>query len=844
MKLHDPASASVLYVSLAFRNAIWPGPLLGILLVLFLAPAHSPAATGTPFRDKVTNNLVSLIVATADCSYYAQKSRSSPPTKVDASQFGKYYLVGTGGFTGNEKDSDDELIEALDPDNSAIVGYFRGGDVIYGRSHAVNAPKLEDPTRLSNIFRKALVVNYYNRLDEATLQRELQSGNAIPTKNGGYITIVPAVNAPGASSKNEQNILAQLELWEHRFVWKEVTRNGGVWYLLGDKGEISDPSEPSGLIGWVPGDKVQLWDTSQAVEPNWLTRDIRFHELGDRGAGARVFTEKPVAIQALALSDPSSLEKDTMISEDLRQPAGQWPASRARYPLIRTDTQGRTNQIYQLAWIGGLFDLASGEEVASAESVDTGTEKVRNMIRGLFTLDIVIVLDGTRSMQHLRQPAMDAIKQIVEHVRSQVPEGVIVRPEDVVTRCAVAVYRNRNDAGGPFPKFQFLTFQRLDGSDHSGIARVNDFLKRIVFDSRGGELRYEGVLDGIYSAAEQAALGQKGNPDSYRLMILVGDSGDQGGGKTIQETAKLLNDNHYDFYAISLPREDEISKYPDYKDFRLQLADLSDNLELPKGMAGKDGFDKDSHVLKLNNDFDKLSTTILQACAKGVEVRNTVQRVLANPKEYPMQLQGYVQNILTQRGVNMELFKKNRQQVLGVGWTAMRNGKGTQQWTVMEYVERKQLDAYRQFVVPFETLNTSADSLDPTDVENINRSLKRSFQIAAGQYDEKRQIKDVMGDAARDLPVHSKLLSMTVPDLLSYLQRPDPATKAERKLELERLKLCSKILQAYIIDYQFSYKTDENGRIIDIETDERRTASYWSARGKFDYGWVPEEVFP
>lgn len=816
-----------------------------ILLALLLAPLAAVAATGTPARD-AKGKLLNMIVASGNGIYYSQNARTGNGTKLDREIFGRIFVVGKGGHADPETDPAGKLIEALDFNNN-IIGYFRGEDVVYGRAlHAIQAPKAGSSPSApvpSNIFRKALIVNYYDKLDDATLQRNLASGEAVQTKSGGWIVHVPALVAPEVSSKDNQNVLSNLELWEHRFVWKEAKGRGGeVWYLLGDKGDVTDPeTEKSGLIGWVPADKVRLWDTSQALEPNWLTRDKRVRDLG-ASAPARVYSDLGAADQSATLVDVSGLNAQAMVSEDTSYAARQWPPERSRYPLIEAKALGRSNQIYQAAWIGGLYDSATGETViADAGEVDAGQETVRKAIRGLFTLDVLIVLDGTKSMSHLRGAAMEAVSKIVQQVRSQVPEGWKVRPEDQVTRCAVAVYRNRNDAGGPFKSFEFSPFQRLDG-DAQGPAKIMDFFKTITFDSRERKIREEGVLDGIVKAAEQARLGQKSNPDSYKLMIVIGDSGDQGGGTTIEEAAKVLNESHYDFYAISVPREEEVAKHVDFQEFREQLAKLVGSLELPRMLVDKpEAFDPSTHVLTLDND--RLVPSILQACEKGVRIRNKVAKVLANPKEYPMQLQAFVQNFLKGR-VNMELFKSNRQQVLGVGWTTARDAKDWQQWQVMEYVERKSLDAYRRFVQPFEILNTTNDSVDPGDIDDIIKSLKVSFQVAAGQYDGTRRINEIMGDAARDLPVRSNLLAMTVPELQDYLGKTDPTIRRARQLELERLKLCSKVLQLYVIDRDFSYQTDSRGRVVDVKEDERRTVSYWSSRGNFDYGWIPQEVFP
>lgn len=814
---------------------------LAVVTFSTLLPTAALAAFGTQARDE-RGKLMYMVVATGTSQRYASNSRTGTPI-VDPGQFGKIYGVGQGGFKGPDAEVDGKLIEALDA-NLNIVGYFRGEEVIYHRLQALQAPKADGSGRLSNILRKALIVNYYDKIgDDKSIEESIKAGTAIKTTTGGYIVKVPALTAPGVSATDMKNVLQSLDLWEHRFVWKEAKgRSNDTWYLIGERGEVTDPERPSQLIGWVSGDKVRLWDTSQALEPNWLTREQRSRDT-TANPGAKVFSDKAVAAQALLSADTPDVVARTMVSEDIKYEARQWPPERSRYPLIEAKPMGRTNQSFQVAWIGGLFDTTTGQQVADAASVDSSGEQTRKLIRGLFTLDVVIVMDGTKSMSHLRPAAMEAVTKIVQQVRSQVPEGWKPRAEDVVTRCAVAIYRNRNDAAtGPMKSFDFRPFERLEGSGNDqGSAKLMDFLNQITFDSRERTVREEGVLDGIVKAAQQAKLLQKGNPDAYKLMIVIGDSGDQGGGTTITEAAKVLNEGHYDFYAISVPKDEEIAARPDYKAFREQLAGLAGKLELPTAMLDPgQTFIPASRVLTMNGD---LVAPILSACVKGVKVRNKIADVLANPKEYPMQLQAFVQSFLKDR-VNMQVFKEHRQQVLGIGWTTQRDAKLIEQWKVMEYVERKALDAYRRFVLPFEQLDANADTLTTREIEDIVQSLKGSFQLGAAQYDPTRKISDVMGDAAKDLPVRSKLLSMTVPELQTYLGQSDAITKRERKLELERLKLCSKVLQAYIIDYEFSYRTDSNGRTIDITSNAQHSTSYWSQRGEFDYGWIPQDVFP
>jgi hypothetical protein len=821
---------------------------LAIALVSTLLSAAQQR--GTPAEED--SNPLDLVVVDALATLFTTRdgdTSSQPWLRPDGTEFKTWqpYFVGRGGHIDRTNEDPDLRVELLDEETKEIIGYVPQKYLLWGRTNGRRqAMRVRRPDDTStNIFQKALVVTHY---------RELDKQDEVYEHLGPTVTVVP-VRSPGANHRGPENqhLAGQpISLHAHLYVWQIRNIRGDDWYLLARtpyKNEYRNGTQ-SWIVGWLPKRQIHNWDTAQCLEFDFTTR------AAGRTTATAVFDSEEHARQAISPSQAALVPPDSIYSTEDLATSGSWPTYRTRFPLIRVDDRtDPANPMYELGWIGGLY-VPNGQPLTPAEAAEL-QNRLNRTLTGLMQLDLIIVLDGTQSMQRYQTAAINAMNSIVESVRAQAPTGWHGDPSAIRTRCAIAVYRNAADSdSGPHRRFQFLPFKQLElGPERQ---QVQDYIKAIQFGSDSDEPR-EAVFEGISRAVAESRLGQTANPNAYKLMIVIGDSGNLSSSPATDSKSVIntLNGADYDFCAISVTDPDE-GLVSHHESFRSEMIQIANAMKIPSSFSGAGPtnptvgryrppsrdtpppFNGRSRLLHLSKD-DQLIGTIQEACRLGLESRNKIIAVVENPDIYPNHLQQSVQTFMQKRGVSPAILHANKVQLFGTGYSTEKNARGQSQWKLEQMVDINDLGGLVNGLLVFDQF-VGIDlqlTISPEIANGVCDALAQTFRISAGDKTGPT-LERLLGDRGRDLPIASPLLKRTIPELAAYLSLPSHQARAE---ELRRLGVCFRILRHYTLNERFVVTRDEKDMVDGVQHVDG-SADYWIKRDEFRFAWIPAEYFP
>jgi hypothetical protein len=599
------------------------------------------------------------------------------------------------------------------------------------------------------------------------------------------------------------------------------------------------------FVGWLPKSQLFDWNTRQAVEYDWETRP-------QRRTPAPIFRERTSAERSMDLGQPGAKDDVYIAQEDLSY-VGRFKPEVSRYPLLEAfDTPSKLGKLYSIGFIGGFY--GKGGSADAKTEWETQDFKRRQAALAQLQLDLVIVIDGTHSMLRFRDPALEAVNNILANVRSHKPSAsdISYRDDDIRTRVSICVYRNFNDpVSGEFSRFQRLPFKWLDEKNHPGdMQEIRKFVNGIHFGSTQTR-REEGLYYGIQRAAQDALPEQNDNPLAYRMMVVIGDSGNFSGNLSSEAVAATLNDKHYDFHALSVVTTKDMENRPDFRNFRLEMIELAGKNEKVRATVGET-FDPSQRLYTL--DSGDFVTKMNDAYTNGLASRTTLAKAILNPNQFPTILKDYVRKYLLDNKIDIDLLEKNQIQLFGEGWTTQYSAERQSQWRVEELVN---FDDLRNYVTKLQMFSPygsdgligqmrAKKQLTANEVDAMVSAIEQTFSLKAGEFrSTKTTVAKLLGDASRDLPVHSMLLNLTYNELQAFLQRNDPASLNQRVRELHRIGVCYDVLNAHVKNAIFEYKTNDRGFVESVTlpvTDAK--GDYWRRRGRLEYAWIPEEFFP
>ena len=829
----------------------WLFPLVLLLMTLHLHAQEENAedSKGIPIR---------AIPTVLDAPIYSAPEGVATKGKISDAYLFKSLLVGKKGYAGEESTAKPEdRVQLLDTSSGAEIGYLEVANLIFNRTVCLRV--LRDDGKPSNIHRKALVVTDYRKMTPEDQKRDEEEGRVVQGNSGEKVVRVAARKKPVVSAEANENI----DYYQPFYVWQVRKEAGGDWYLLGKELQITRPQQAvQALCGWVEKRRLYDWSTRQAIEYDWETRDARRKMAlkNPQEAGAVVFENKADAEEFARLG---SYQVTAAMRDEAQEDiyaAGRFSQELSRYPLIASFPMGgrksrkEIQSLYQIGWIGGVIS----DKGLDATRIEIEIQRARQRDAGLgsLQLDVVILMDGTKSMDPFRQDALRTAMDIVDSVKSKAPPQTTIpyREDELVTRYSICIYRNANDsAAGLLKRFEHHSFKDLGSK--GAINDIRSIVTEIKFDSSEREIREEALFAGIKRAVEDCAAEQTANPFAYKLMIVIGDSGDKSNGVDVEDAAAALNKHGYDFFAVSVVPERKRGEHADFGKFITDMGKLAGKVKSVQVDNDSDGSPVSGRVLFPTQE-SSISPLIQASYEKGLAARNTKIEIIQNPSSdaYPTRLRNHVIEELKKKGVDLTKLKTGGIQMFGEGWTTSLNKDRLSQWRLCEYTRKSDLNTYLELLKMFTPYSeggfaaqSMARKMNQDEIDDIINAIVKTFKLKAGQLTEdKIFIGELLGNASSDLPVRSKMLSMSLFQLREWLN--DENKVDERARELARIGLCYEILFGYYNDEQIEFVRNESGNMERIERSSKdglkNKVKLWVRKGLDYYSWIPDEYFP
>ena len=336
-----------------------------------------------------------------------------------------------------------------------------------------------------------------------------------------------------APSTNSQNFNSQRFLFEPYYIMKE--ENG--WLLLSKTDKMSsDPISAEGqMVGWIQASKVVEWGTRTTLEPNWTSAANRIYASG------------------IPAFDFNTNGQNDAAAYQANQDNTATPV--AKFNCTGNRLLGETMRPISLANSNGvvetLLTLNPGSNMN--ETLNSEIAKIKERQNNI---NIVFVIDGTKSMDPYYEPCVKAIEEASRSIRA--------RQSSANIKYAAVIYR---DLGHREDALAILPLNR-------SIDAVKNFLRGVECTSIGDRDIPESMFYGLFDGVKQLDVPN----NESNLLIHVGDAGNPiendpnklpAGGmyRTSEDVARLIHELDFNLVSFQVNR----SAHPSYFHFGQQM---------------------------------------------------------------------------------------------------------------------------------------------------------------------------------------------------------------------------------------------------------------------------------
>lgn len=341
--------------------------------------------------------------------------------------------------------------------------------------------------------------------------------------------------------------------------------------LIGNVSRISDETERSvkeSILGWVPLNRVVMWDHRVAIEPNWTETAVA-SRIKDQ-VRASVFSKKYDAEQYMSRKSNSGIaaimdEKSIKGDYYRERMIGEWQ----RYPVYEEKNNiARVGVMGQIVTEKGEFDKV--DKAVADREIRVATTKRRN-------INIAFVIDGTNSMTPYFTAVSSAILSSMESLEKKYPTM------KNVIRFGAVIYRDYSE------RSRVIELKELT----SNYKDISSFLNKIDAKDIFDKDIPEAVNYGLFNALNAVLTGN----NETNLIVLIGDAGNHNRNDNTQfsseEISEIIAEKNTGFLAFQVHNDDS---HPSYDEFRSQVQKL---------MLDAAGLIYDATLLKKPNDIIK-----------------------------------------------------------------------------------------------------------------------------------------------------------------------------------------------------------------------------------------------
>jgi hypothetical protein len=522
--------------------------------------------------------------------------------------------------------------------------------------------------------KKAMILNTVASLQEKSPQQlagELAS-------NALHFADAPETKNPAFLSSRVSG------LFQVYFIYKEE----GDALLLGKNARVSDPAQVQANVwGWVPKERVVLWDQRVALEPNWAEAAAAERQQSGKGL---IFTDESsaAAYQGGQAPPPKTVlwDSDPLAERNV----GEW----RRFPVLNNNYQNG------IARIGLMGDINAEHGVMTSEvfaKVQDGLSQAKSELRNI---DIVFVVDATSSMGPYLPPVSEAITKSMSRIEA--------REDKNTYRFGAVAYRDTDEGK------RKLEVKSLN-SDGKAVSRFLEGVEaKDLVDIDAPEAMYYGLKNALFSTGMSKA--------HTNIIILVGDAGNHSRQDLtfvdLRELIIQLSDYNSHMLVFQARHSDS---HPTYDDFIRQNKHLIQNIAFKAN-------EKIEAATQLKVDFpifkEEGQTLRIQGAMAGA-----IRSCPKNSKLDPAYLSREIEKIIDMTGQHLNKILGGAEQMFNDGASMESVVKNLEQGELNR--EAPSENQYVSSFTPAILLYLANSGLGP---EEINMVTSQSFQMFIPAY--------------------------------------------------------------------------------------------------------------
>ncbi len=505
-----------------------------------------------------------------------------------------------------------------------------------------------------------------------------------------------------------------------------VMKKQGDLALLAKQYKMTGSSDRL-LYGWVSVSSYTEWNQRSCLEPNWDPETVE--QL--RGQNVYVYEDKELNKPTAHFTygkkngDPDPFSEYRMKELALR------------YPILDNDSHSK--YLYKCTTFG------NGGNLQDAIELNNSRQRLQNITaQGIGQINMVIVIDGTSSMQPYFKSVKDAIKRGIEYFDK----------DQYNVRVGVVIFRDYSDG-------EFVTeYLPLSKPNDARLASFLDSGGKYGIRSNPKDHTYEEALfKGIELGATAKEMGF--DKSHSNLMLIVGDCGNDINDKISKSSGELITLlNKYRFHLMSFQVMKQNSK--PWHLFAQQMTDMvKGNMDKLYGelariaqrgpvkskfMQVPDGFDLKTdtqHEFYVGNvretqigiqmDPNKLSTLIQSSIGLFAKAIKQQTDVIVNPFDANTssnQLDAAIDSAFIIQRIGAEYYryiKQSNSMVAFNGYVRKDDGNGHNYWKPIVYISSDELTYLVERLGPVNEAAKKGDYSNRTPYINAMKALTRTM---------------------------------------------------------------------------------------------------------------------
>ncbi len=460
------------------------------------------------------------------------------------------------------ENSDWALVCEPDADSHQRIQSFRGW---IPRRYLTDQLKAERDKK-TRIQKKAVIVNKEKSPQTPADESSKEQSKPVAEKSKG---VQPLLAPPSLADETDARGLPPLsplplEMYRLLFVYAEYDG----WLLVSPDPQQSQAlgvklsEHQARVVGWVPENRVARWNTRECFQwdrETYLQRKEHPGMLFKTPAEALAFQKTgtlPTEDRRLIEPNPIGrngnvipLRKEGMRFHLLLGPKEAGEQQEPLHTEWKYIAQGKNNQLYQIGAVS-----AAGRLNKATENIEFDQITIDKLSSEAATTEILFVIDDTGSMTVAFQVAARIIEKLAEDFRKDRRGGDV--------KIGVCFY---HDGQTPAQAVD-LTFAELKSLKDS--TELSKLVAMLNGHSTKGGGKYD-PLERVYDGIHQGILKANFSDDSRKLVVLMGDCGENGSSQPkLEDLVKSLipkDKSPMEFHAIQLKDPRRKSSYETFR---------------------------------------------------------------------------------------------------------------------------------------------------------------------------------------------------------------------------------------------------------------------------------------